>query len=521
MSALNQVLLIEDNPGDARLVSEYLRERFGASCALKQANSLATGLHCLQSADYDVVLLDLGLPDSTGLGTFFAVNSLAPGTPVIILTGDDNDDAGVEALHAGADDFLAKQTADGAALIRAMRHAVQRRGMATRLRESEARYRAIVETAEEGIIQISCDGTITVANGRAASLLCTADAKPTGGHALTGRLLHEFVEPDQAAALQVLVQMGPGQRTSQEIKLRREDGAAVWVVAAASRAATVQGATAALVLMLTDVTDSRLARAELTALQTDLEARVGERTASLQALNADLEAFSFSVAHDLRTPLNGILGFAALMQTDQHHPLPAPHQLRLQIIERSARGMDDLITGLLELARLGRQAMIEAPLDLSAMAQSIATTLQASEPGRAVQWQIDPVPIAVGDPRLVEVLLNNLLGNAWKYSAKAAPAAIRFGVLPSPSPSPSQTAVPTYFVRDNGIGFDTSDAGQLFTPFHRMPEAGAYVGSGVGLATVRRAAERHGGSVWAESQPGAGACFYFTLQPEPPKTVQP
>jgi len=131
-----------------------------------------------------------------------------------------------------------------------------------------------------------------------------------------------------------------------------------------------------------------------------------------------------------------------------------------------------------------------------------------------VQWQIDQVPQASGDPRLVEVILTNLLSNAWKYSAKAAPAAIHFGALPSP-PLASQAVVPTYFVRDNGIGFDPSDAGQLFTPFHRMPGASAYVGSGVGLATARRAAERHGGSVWAESQPGAGACFYFTLQPEP------
>lgn len=517
VNALNHVLLIEDNPGDARLVAEYLRERFGDDCALIEANTLATGLQCLQASAYDVILLDLGLPDSTGLRTFFSVSAVAPGTPVVILTGNDKDDLGAEALHAGADDYLPKQGADSAALTRAMRHAVQRKRMATRLRESEARYRVIVETAEEGMLQTSPDGTVAVANGRAVRLLGHADGDRHGGTGLTGRSLHDFVEPTHAGALLELLQTPLEQRASRELLLRREDGATVWVIAAATRAALKEWPLGAMVFMLTDITDRRLAEAELKSLQAELEAQVGQRTASLQALNADLEAFSFSVAHDLRVPLNGILGFATLMQLDQQHPLAQPQQQRLQIIEQSARGMDALISGLLQLARLGRQAMVTGALDLTALAQSIAAMLQATEPERDVQWQIEPALSAVGDKTLVEVLLSNLLNNAWKYSAKATPAVIHFGTLPAPS----ATAVATFFVRDNGIGFDPSDAGELFTPFHRTPSASAYVGSGVGLATVRRAVERHGGMVRAESQPGLGACFYFTLPRDPARAEPP
>ena len=516
MSALNRVLLIEDNPGDARLVLEYLRERFGDDCALQEAGSLQAGLKHLQATSFDVVLLDLGLPDSRGLDTFFQVTAVAPNTPVVILTGNDDSEAGVEALEAGADDYLAKQNADSAALVRAMRHAVQRRHMAARLRESEARYRAIVETAEEPIVHAESDGTIVLANARAASLLCAPAAERSASPSLVGRSLYEFVEAGQVQALQTLVQTATGQRGSHELQLRRDDGAAIWVKAAAKRTASADTPRGAVVLLFSDVTERRGVQAELQALQREFETRVDDRTASLQALNADLEAFSFSVAHDLRTPLNGILGFAALMQQDEQHPLATPQRRRLQIIEDSARGMDALIAGLLQLARLGRQAMVLEPLDLSALAHTIAATLQAAEPARAVQWQIEPGLRADGDKRLLEVVLGNLLGNAWKYSASSSPALIEFGRVPETGVA----AMPTYFLRDNGIGFDPGHAEGLFTPFYRAPSAQAYAGSGIGLANVRRAVNRHGGSVWAEGQAGAGACFYFTLQgtamdPEP------
>ena len=383
MSSFSSVLLIEDNPGDARLVTEYLDERFGDECRVHGARTLAGGLEVLRSTPVDLVLLDLSLPDSTGLDTFYQVHAQAPGTPVVILTGDDDDAQAIEALRTGAEDYLAKKDADSVALIRTMRHAVQRRQAADTLRHGEDRRRAI-------------------------------------------------------------------------------------------------------------------------------EARVAERTAQLEAANADLEAFNHSVAHDLRTPLNAILGFASILREDAGDALSITHQRHLNFIERSAQSMNELIGGLLSLARVARQDLAFEALDLSAMASAIVERMMQEQPCRHVEWQVEAGVRGHGDPALMGIVLQNLLHNAWKYTSDTARAQISFGKTPSSGPD-------VYVVRDNGVGFDMASAGKLFMPFHRLPSAQLFAGTGLGLATVRRIVERHGGRIWAESQPGVSTSFFFRLQDGPPQ----
>ncbi len=503
MTVFNNVLLIEDNPGDTRLVMAYLQERFGSDCTVRGASTLATGLASLRAAPADIVLLDLGLPDSTGLDTFFAVSAVAPNTPVVILTGDDDEEAALDALRVGAEDYLAKRQADSVTLIRTMRHAVQRRKLSDRLRDSEARYRAIVETAEEGIVQVDAQATIRFANARLAQMLGETSGSPL---VLVGSPLLDWVAAEHLPTLVSLLATLPGTRSSAELRLRRGASGSTWAVVAAGSLAAPPGQTPEVVLMLTDISGRKLAEEELMALKADLEARVAERTTQLQALNADLEAFNYTVAHDLRTPLNGILGFAALMRMDTQNALQAPQVQRLQVIEHSAQNMDGLIGSLLGLARLGRQDLQPQPLDVSAMAQAVADHLQVTTPQRAVRWQIAPGLTGTGDPALVTNLLSNLLHNAWKYSARAGLATIQFGALPGQQPSQ-----PVFFVQDNGIGFDMAHAGKLFAPFQRLPSANGFAGNGIGLAAVQRIVDRHGGRIWATSQPGAGATFFFTL----------
>lgn len=500
MSSFSSVLLIEDNPGDARLVTEYLSERFGDECEVRGARTLADGLEALRDGPFDVVLLDLALPDSCGLDTFMRVNAQAPRTPVVILTGDDDDDQAIEALHSGAEDYLAKKHADSVSLIRAMRHAVQRRHAAEELRDSEARYRTIVETAEEGIVQVDVSGAIRFANARMASMFGVALPD------LRGCSLLSLVEPAHREAAARLLALPPGSRSSCELRLLAGDGTTRWAVAAAGSIAALQGEWLEVVVMLTDITGRKLAEDELLRLKTQLEQRVAERTAQLEAANADLEAFNYSVAHDLRNPLNAIMGFASLMQSDATNTLTAVQQRHLQLIESSAGSMSELIGGLLSLANVARQSLSVHSVDMSAMARAILDRLTREHPERRVDWVVHPGVAGSGDPTLIDAVLQNLLQNAWKYSERMVPAQVRFGLARSPSHQQ------VYFVHDNGIGFDMATAGKLFTPFHRLPSSNGFAGTGIGLATVRRIVERHGGAIWVESKPGVSTTFFFTLQ---------
>jgi PAS domain S-box-containing protein len=499
MNTFSAVLLIEDNPGDARLVRAYLQESFGDGCRLHAVNNLGASLVALRQTPFDVVLLDLGLPDSSGLDTYLQIKQLAPQTPVIILTGADDDEQADAALRSGADDYLLKNSADGPSLARAMRYAVERRRAAEQLRASEARFRNIVETAEEGILQVDQAGTIVFANTRMAAMLGSEPA------ALRGRALLALALPAHAQQVKALLSVAPGCRQSCEVQLVLPEGPPRWVVAAAGKVAARGRQGPEVVVMLTDIEARKLAEEELLQLKQHLELRVAERTAQLQAVAADLEAFNYSVAHDLRNPLHGILGVAALMQAEPTVTLTQKQHRHLSLITSSANNMNGLIGGLLSLARISGQSLQTQQLDLSAMAKTILHRLELLHPQRSVQWFVEPSMTGVGDAALIEAVVQNLLDNAWKYSANAAQARIYFGLLHA------DAGPQVYQVQDNGVGFDAATAQALFTPFHRLSTSRGFAGTGVGLATVRRIIDRHGGRIWFESKPGVGTSFFFTL----------
>jgi PAS domain S-box-containing protein len=507
MNDIGSVLVIEDNPGDARLVAEHLLDRLGKNCDVRRESSLADGLLALSRSPADIVLLDLGLPDCAGLETLQRFAAQAPDTPVVVLTGNDDDELALAALQVGAEDYLDKARIDGAGLLRTLRLAVQRRRLSRALRESELRHRTIVETAEEGIAQVNGQGLILLCNERLATLLGVPKA------ALLGGLLPQWVHPRHQAQAMTLLATQPGQRNSAELQLRRPDGSLRWVVAAAGSIAEPRGDLFEVVLMLTDITARRLAENELRQLRDELEQRVLERTSQLRQLNADLEAFNASVAHDLRSPLHGILGLAELMQRDGAASLSEVQAKHLHTIRDSATQMNSLISGLLGLARIAPQALQFEALDVSTMALSVLTRLQQAEPGRRVRFVVHPGLLAVGDKGMVASVLQNLLENAWKYSQRNADAMIEIGK--------TRTALSdnSFFVRDNGVGFEPALTDKLFKPFSRLPSSRGFAGSGIGLATVRRIAERHGGLVWAHSEPGVSTTFFFTLSAQTPVPV--
>ncbi len=507
MSVLKNVLLIEDNPGDVRLVRGYLDERFGRACAVRHAATLAGGLDALRAAAADVVLLDLGLPDSQGLAGYFEVQRAAPGTPVVILTGHDDEQIALQALETGAEDYLAKADTDSVSLLRAMRHAIQRRQLGERLRKGDAQCRAIVETAEEGILQLGPDGQAHCVNRRAREML-GLDAGPVP-HASEGvRFLDHVGAQDHASAL-ALMHTAPGARTRHELRLQARPGAPERVLATACGVVPTRGAEPQVMLLLTDI--DRLERAEQAsaAAQSELEFRVGERTVILESANTELRALSRAMAHDLRSPLNGIIGMTRLVARESQELLSTTAWRRLQLVEHSALEMNTLIGRLLELTALRQQALERETLDLSAMAWSIAERLNAAEPQRQVRWLITEGVSAAGERTLVNSVLQNLLQNAWKYARTQADAEIEFGCE---GPGDAELV---FFVRDNGVGFDMAQAGGLFAAYERLPTSAGHEGTGLGLFSARRNIERHGGRIWAESSAGAGAVFRFTLGREP------
>lgn len=237
----------------------------------------------------------------------------------------------------------------------------------------------------------------------------------------------------------------------------------------------------------------------------ELEKRVGERTAELAAANEELESFSYSVSHDLRAPLRSIDGFSQALSEDYSEALDTRAKSYLDRVRAATQRMGQLIDDLLNLARVTRAEMHRERIDLSAMASSVAGELAKTDLDRHVHWTIEKGVEAFADPRLLRVVLDNLLGNAWKYTSKHAQARIEFGRRHANGNS-------AYFVRDDGAGFDPAYSERLFGPFQRLHGITEFPGSGIGLATVHRIVHRHGGRVWAEAAVEKGATFYFTLE---------
>jgi PAS domain S-box-containing protein len=285
---------------------------------------------------------------------------------------------------------------------------------------------------------------------------------------------------------------------------KRKDGSLIWThysATALDRADMSKG----IIWVVQDITELKNAEAALQEAHDHLEEKVRERTGELAALNRELEAYSYTVSHDLRAPLRTIDGFAALLEERLAGRLDREDGEYLGKVRSGVGRMHRLIEALLELSSITRRELAAREVDLSVCAREILADMAGQQEGRQVDFAIEDGIRTVGDPQLLRLLLQNLLENAWKYTAKTPAARIEFGA------SADAAGRTIYRVRDNGAGFDMAYASRLFQPFQRLHAEREFAGTGVGLATVARIVRRHGGEVWAEGAVGEGAAFMFTL----------
>ncbi|MGA2863565.1 MAG: ATP-binding protein [Verrucomicrobiota bacterium] len=385
-----EILMVEDSPTDALLVREALALSLRVPFVLTRVESLSAALGAVQANHLDVILLDLGLPDSQGMETLAAMHAGAPEAPILVLTGLSDEALGVRALKAGAQDYLVKEPGHDKLLGRSIRYAIERHQLAAELRQREH------------------------------------------------------------------------QQAENEIQRHNRE----------------------------------------------LDQRVIERTARLEAANEELEAFSVSVSHDLRAPLQHLSGFVALLSNSAGLALSVKNWHYLEQIADSAKQMGRLIEDLLVFSRLGGAGMKPEPVDLLRVVEGTIEQLESHIKGRRIRWQKGPLPQVQADPPMLRQVFINLLSNALKFTRPRDPAVIEIGCA-------QETATEVVIlVRDNGVGFDMAYADKLFGVFQRLHLDDEFEGTGIGLANVRRIIARHGGRTWAEGKVDGGATFYFSL----PKT---
>lgn len=528
-----RVLHLEDNYADAYFVRQML-ESAGYQPEITVAATQQEFTEAMQPTAPDLILADNGLPNFSSMKALEIVRENHPDLPFIFVSGAGDSSLVKKRLEAGATDYVLKGQLWQ--LPQAVRRATSESSREKERVQLIAHDRAmlrLVSVVQELSMARTLEAVMTVVRRAAREL--------TGADGATFVLRDEdkcfYAEEDAIAPLWKGQRFPMSACISGWAMLNRQTAVipdiyadpripadayrptfvkslvmvpirtAAPIGAIGTYWATPRRATDDEVELLQALANTTSVALESVQLFAELEQRVLDRTLQYTAANKELEAFSYSVSHDLQAPLRAIGGFSQLLAARAQSQLDAKSQQYLQNILDETQRMTELIADLLRLANFAKVEVRHTKVDLSDIAEQVIARLRASEPGRPVEVRLTPDLEAQGDIGLLRVVMENLLSNAWKYSSKRDGAVIEFGSVPQ------SDGTLAFFVRDNGAGFDMQYAKKLFGPFQRMHRQEEFPGTGVGLATVQRVIQRHGGHIWCEAEVDKGATFFFTLPP--------
>ncbi|HEV8384723.1 MAG TPA: ATP-binding protein [Candidatus Acidoferrales bacterium] len=499
-----RVLIVEDHEIDAGLLLRAI-SRGGYEVAYEVVDSPAAMRDALERREWDVTTSDHAMPNFNAPEALALAKELRPELPFIIVSGEIDLNLAVSLMKGGAQDYIQKRELVRLvpAIERELREVQVRREhrrVADALQVSETRYRRLFESARDGILILD------------AATRRINDVNPFMEE-LLGYTRDEFLQKElweiglleDAEASQETFRnlQEKGYIRYENLPLRTKEGSAREVEFVSN--IYVENGHEVIQCNIRSIAARKEAEAGVREINAELERRVRERTVQLEAVNKEQEAFNYSVSHDLRTPLRQIDGFVEALLEDYSGKLDVEVLQLIRNIGASTQRMNALIDALLALGRFSRDELEWQSVDLSALARQIASELQQSDRARQVEFVIGEDITTKGDARLLRTVLENLLSNAWKFTAQRVTARIEFDAAPRADGSVR------YFVRDDGAGFDMAHIDKLFGAFQRLHSEREFPGSGIGLATVERIIHRHGGQVWAEGEVDKGATFSFTL----------
>jgi signal transduction histidine kinase/CheY-like chemotaxis protein len=528
-----RLLIVDDTPAQLRAVCAMLEPE---GYLTRGYSSGLEALTLLRQQHFDLLLTDLTMPQIGGIALMRSCQEIDPDLACVVMTGDGSIATAVDALRAGALDYVLKPFRKGD-ILPVLTRALAARSL--RMENIQLRESLSIYELSRAITQgLTHDEVV------ARTLAAAGHTSEVGAVYL--------LEPAAPDTLRVAGMTGPAAQPLADASLQFAHSAQRWVARAGEALAAQAGADVEVlfahpfdariavalplvaggkffgVLGFSSTRSQRriglgqlralevLARTAAAALETaalvgelrraneELEQRVRERTQELEIANRDLEAFSYSVSHDLREPLRAIEGFCEVFREEHAAEVPEAGRRTLEKIWSGAGRMNQLINDLLHFARFSREPLQRAPVPMRELALKVVAQLREGRAAQRARVEVGELPECSGDRALLEQVLSNLLSNALKFSAGSEPPRIEVGAL-------RQGAQNVYYVRDNGVGFDMRYADKLFGVFQRLHSPGAFEGTGIGLSIVHRILTRHGGRIWADSTPGEGTSFYFTV----------